>query len=161
MLSRSAQSLYWIGRHLERAGHLCQLLRLQSEALVDRPVREIHFGWNRIYNSIDTQPPGGRADLFDEEEFALADSFTLADDLTFERTKSFLGLHLLCPRTRKRPPHPALHQSRGVDLPQHRVPEVTAAEHGQRLVGPKGLLRRNRGRNQHLRRSGRDYDVPR
>ena len=33
MLSRSAQSLYWIGRHLERAGHLCQLLRLQSEAL--------------------------------------------------------------------------------------------------------------------------------
>ena len=86
MLSRSAQSLYWIGRHLERAGHLCQLLRLQSEALVDRPVREIHFGWNRIYNSIDTQPPGGRADLFDEEEFALADSFTLADDLTFERT---------------------------------------------------------------------------
>ena len=31
MLSRSAQSLYWIGRHLERAGHLCQLLRLQSE----------------------------------------------------------------------------------------------------------------------------------
>ena len=53
---------------------------------MDRPVREIHFGWNRIYNSIDTQPPGGRADLFDEEEFALADSFTLADDLTFERT---------------------------------------------------------------------------
>ena len=49
MLSRHAQSLYWIGRYLERAGHLCRLLRLQSEALVDRPVREIHFGWNRIY----------------------------------------------------------------------------------------------------------------
>ena len=86
MLSRSAQSLYWIGRYLERAGHLCRLLRLQSEALVDRPVREIHFGWNRIYNSIGSQPPGGRADLFGDEEFALADSFTLADDLTFERS---------------------------------------------------------------------------
>lgn len=86
MLSRSAQSLYWIGRYLERAGHLCRLLRLQSEALVDRPVREIHFGWNRIYNSIGSQPPGGRVDLFGDEEFALADSFTLADDLTFERT---------------------------------------------------------------------------
>ena len=85
MLSRHAQSLYWIGRYLERAGHLCRLLRLQSEALVDRPVREIHFGWNRIYNSIGTQPVGGRADLFGDEEFALADSFTLADDLTFER----------------------------------------------------------------------------
>ena len=85
MLSRHAQSLYWIGRYLERAGHLCRLLRLQSEALVDRPVREIHFGWNRIYNSIGTLPLGGRADLFGDEEFALADSFTLADDLTFER----------------------------------------------------------------------------
>ena len=86
MLSRHAQSLYWIGRYLERAGHLCRLLRLQSEALVDRPVREIHFGWNRIYNSIGSQPPGGRVDLFGDEEFALADSFTLADDLTFERS---------------------------------------------------------------------------
>ncbi len=85
MLSRHAQSLYWIGRYLERAGHICRLLRLQSEALVDRPVREIHFGWNRIYNSIGTQPMGGQADLFGDEEFALADSFTLADDLTFER----------------------------------------------------------------------------
>ena len=86
MLSRHAQSLYWIGRHLERAGHLCRLLRLQSEALVDRPVREIHFGWNRIYDSVGSQPPGGRVDLFGDEEFALADSFTLADDLTFERS---------------------------------------------------------------------------
>ena len=85
MLSRHAQSLYWIGRYLERAGHLCRLLRLQAEAMVDRPVREIHFGWNRIYNSIGSQPPGGRVDLFGDEEFALADSFALADDLTFER----------------------------------------------------------------------------
>ena len=59
MLSRSAQSLYWMGRYLERAGHLCSLLRLQSEALVDRPVREIHFGWNRIYASVRREPPGG------------------------------------------------------------------------------------------------------
>ena len=45
MLSRHAQSLYWIGRYLERAGHLCRLLRLQSHALVDRPsVRSISDG---------------------------------------------------------------------------------------------------------------------
>ena len=86
MLSRHAQSLYWIGRYLERAGHLCRLLRLQSEALVDRPVREIHFGWNRIYASVKREPPGGSVDLFGDEEFALADSFALADDLTFERS---------------------------------------------------------------------------
>ena len=86
MLSRSAQSLYWMGRYLERADHVSRLLRLQSEALVDRPIREIHFGWNRIYSSIRRDPPGGRADLFGDEEFVLADSFTLADDLTFERS---------------------------------------------------------------------------
>ena len=88
MLSRNAQSLYWIGRYLERAGHLCRLLRLQSEALVDRPVREIHFGWNRIYSNIKREPPGGGVELFSEEEFALADSYALADDLTFERSNS-------------------------------------------------------------------------
>lgn len=86
MLSRHAQSLYWIGRYLERAGHLCRLLRLQSEALVDRPVREIHFGWNRMYASVNREPPGGSVDIFGDEEFALADSFALADDLTFERS---------------------------------------------------------------------------
>ena len=86
MLSRSAQSLYWIGRYLERAGTLCRLLRLQSEALVDRPVREIHFGWNRIYGTVKREPPGGRVELFGDEEFALADSYALAEDLTFERS---------------------------------------------------------------------------
>ena len=86
MLSRHAQSLYWIGRYLERAGHLCRLLRLQSDALVDRPVREIHFGWNRIYTCLDQEPPGGSIEVFAEEDFALADSFALADDLTFERS---------------------------------------------------------------------------
>lgn len=85
MLSRSAQSLYWLGRYLERAGNLSRLLQLQSESLVDRPVREIHFGWNRVYNYVRRDPPGGEVQLFGDEEFVLADSFTLADDLTFER----------------------------------------------------------------------------
>ena len=47
-----------MGRYLERAEHLCRLLRLQTEALVDRPVREIYFGWKRIYGSMYRQPPG-------------------------------------------------------------------------------------------------------
>ena len=86
MLSRSAQSLYWLGRYLERAGNLSRLLQLQSESLVDRPIREIHFGWNRIYSYIQRDPPGGEIHLFGDEEYALADSFALADDLTFERS---------------------------------------------------------------------------
>ena len=86
MLSRSAQGLYWMGRYLERAQHLCRLLQLQTEALVDRPVREIYFGWRRIYTSMGLQPPGGRLVLDHDDDFTLADSYTLADDLTFERS---------------------------------------------------------------------------
>ena len=86
MLSRSAQGLYWMGRYMERAQHLSRLLRLQTEALVDRPIREIYFGWRRIYASIGRQPPGGSLELHDDDDFTLADSYTLADDLTFERS---------------------------------------------------------------------------
>ena len=87
MLSRSAQGLYWMGRYLERASHLCRLLQLQVEALVDRPAAEIHFGWSRIYAVLDRQPPSGDDLALDEsDEFTLADSYTLAGDLTFERS---------------------------------------------------------------------------
>ena len=92
MLARSAQGLYWMSRYLERAEHLCRMLRLQTEIMVDRPVREIHFGWNRIYGCIGRHPPSGQIEqLTDGDEyladsFALADSYTLADDLTFERS---------------------------------------------------------------------------
>ena len=87
MLARSAQGLYWMGRYLERAGHLCRLLQLQVEALVDRPIHEIHFGWSRIYASLDRQPPfGGGIELEESDDITLADSYTLAGDLTFERS---------------------------------------------------------------------------
>ena len=71
---------------MERAESLCRLLRLQTEALVDRPLRDIHFGWTRIYNALNRTPPGGSLELSVSDDFTLADSYTLADDLTFERT---------------------------------------------------------------------------
>ena len=88
MLSRNAQGLYWMGRYFERAEHLCRLLRSQVEALVDRPIREIYFGWSRIYMSLNRQPPGGRVELIDSDDYTLADSYTLAGDLTFENPDS-------------------------------------------------------------------------
>ncbi len=86
MLARSAQGLYWMGRYLERAQHICRLLQLQTEALIDRPIREIYFGWARIYAGMNLQPPGGSLELSIDDDFTLADSYTLADDLTFERS---------------------------------------------------------------------------
>ena len=86
MLVRSAQGLYWMSRYLERAQRLCRLLQLQTESLVDRPVREIHFGWSRIYASVNRRPPAGKIELLGSEDYTLADSYTLAGDLTFERS---------------------------------------------------------------------------
>lgn len=86
MLSRSAQGLYWLGRYLERGAHLSRLMQLQVETLVDRPLREIHFGWNRVYSSMNQHPPAGTLEAFRSDDYTLADSYTLADHLTFEST---------------------------------------------------------------------------
>ena len=87
MLARSAEGLYWTGRYLERTDHLCRLLRGQMETLVDRPTREIHFGWRRIYAALGRVPPGANVSLGgSDDDLTLADAFTLADDLTFERS---------------------------------------------------------------------------
>ena len=86
ILSRNAEDLYWMGRYLERTEHLCRLLSCQVETLVDRPVREINFGWRRIYDSLHRRPPGPEIAFAtsDDDDYTLADSFTLADHLTFE-----------------------------------------------------------------------------
>ena len=85
MLSRNAQGLYWMGRYLERGEWLCHLLKLQVEALVDRSAGEIYSGWSRIYGAIDCPPPPGSLET-GGDDYVLADSYTLADDLTFERS---------------------------------------------------------------------------
>ena len=74
-----------MSRYLERAEQLARMLRMQTEALVDRPVREIHFGWTRIYGSLGRQPQWGELELLDDDDFTLADSYTPADDVTFEQ----------------------------------------------------------------------------
>ena len=86
MLTRDAEGLYWLGRHLERTENGCRLLSEQVTTLVDRPVREINFGWRRIYGALRRRPPGPAiAVLESEDDYVLADSYTLADDVTFER----------------------------------------------------------------------------
>lgn len=85
MLARNAEGLYWLGRYVERTSHLCRVLREQMETLVDRPVREINFGWGRLYGALGRRPPGPAIGFGGQDaDFALADSFALADDLTFE-----------------------------------------------------------------------------
>lgn len=85
MLSRNAQGLYWISRYLERAEHGCRLLADQLKVLEDRPVEDIDRAWRRLYAALDCKPVGGSLESnLNDEDFMLADSYTLADDLTFE-----------------------------------------------------------------------------
>ncbi len=85
MLARNAQGLYWMGRYLERARHGCRLLSDQLATMEDRPVEQIEQSWRRLYRAIDRNPLGGHLEATaDDEDFMLADAFTLADDLTFE-----------------------------------------------------------------------------
>ena len=85
MLSRNAYGLYWIGRYMERAGFVSRLILDQLRAIQDRPLEDIHSGWKRLYSTLGTQPVSVELDSsLDEENFMLADVFTLTDDLVFE-----------------------------------------------------------------------------
>ena len=85
MLSRNAQGLYWISRYLERAAHGCRLVLIQYRALQDRSVEELDRTWVRLYLSLGREPIGGvLGSNRGDDDFMLADAFTLTDDLTFE-----------------------------------------------------------------------------
>ena len=86
MLSRNAQGLYWLGRYLERGGHLCRLLAGQFRVLHDRSVDDIDRSWKLIYSALGREPLGGGLQpSLGQEQIMLADAYTLTDDLTFER----------------------------------------------------------------------------
>lgn len=87
MLARVADNLYWMSRYLERADQTARLLRVQVGSLADRPTTEIAGGWKRLFRSLSTLPPGGQPAFYQEdvdENFLLADAYSLTDYMTFE-----------------------------------------------------------------------------
>ena len=163
MLSRSAQGLYWMGRYLERADYLCRLLQLQVEALVDRPVAEIHFGWSRIYAVLDRQPPFG--DDFEDDEsddFLLADSYTLAGDLTFERAnlESIRNCFALGRENARQMRHCISAEMWScLNLAWLRIRDLDIEDIWK--VSPESFYAPDEPGHRHLRRSGRSDHVPR
>ena len=76
-----------MSRYLERAEHSCRLLAAQFETLEDRAVEEVDRNWRRVFSSVKRVPSGGELQSnICGEDYMLVDSFTLADELTFEPT---------------------------------------------------------------------------
>ena len=70
---------------MERAGFVSRLILDQLQTLQDRPVEDIHVGWKRLYSTLGTRPVS--VDLgpdMGDENYMLADVYTLTDDLVFE-----------------------------------------------------------------------------
>ena len=58
MLSRVADSLYWMSRYLERAEHIARLLGMLHETLLESDIPDGDASWLRVLASPDASPPG-------------------------------------------------------------------------------------------------------
>ena len=85
MLARVADNLYWMSRHLERADQTIRLLGVQVRSVADNTSEQVAAGWTRLFRSLKVQPPGGDPLYGDEDAFLLADAYTLADFMSFDR----------------------------------------------------------------------------
>lgn len=74
MLSRVADSLYWMSRYLERAEHTARLVDVNLNVSLDQSPANAHQRWRRMLESI-------RATLSEE---SLSDSYRVAEALTFD-----------------------------------------------------------------------------
>src|SRR5260221_6523912 len=60
MLSRVAESLYWMSRYLERAEHTARLIDVHLNQMLDQTGGDENLRWQRLLRSLRTSlPPGG------------------------------------------------------------------------------------------------------
>ncbi len=87
MLARVADNLYWMSRYLERSDQTIRLLGVQVRSVTDNTSAQVAAGWTRLFRSLKVAPPGGDPLYGDqlEDSFLLADAYTLADFMSFER----------------------------------------------------------------------------
>jgi len=75
MLSRVADSLYWMARYIERAEHTSRLIAVKLESMIEQSRDDAIASWMRV------------AIALSGEEFAKhADAFAITQALAFERT---------------------------------------------------------------------------
>ncbi|MEM8534201.1 MAG: alpha-E domain-containing protein [Chloroflexota bacterium] len=78
MLSRVADSLYWMSRYLERSEHTARVIDLNLHQMLDQSPESAGYRWERVLASLRTALP-------DEHT---ADAYTVTRALTFDATNS-------------------------------------------------------------------------
>ena len=64
MLSRVADSLYWMSRYLEQAEHTARLIDVQLNQMLDQAGGDTSLRWQRLLHSLRTPPPEGDVDAY-------------------------------------------------------------------------------------------------
>jgi len=76
MLARVADSLYWMGRYIERAEHTARLLAVNLESMVEQAPEDAEVSWRRV------------AAALTDEAVAGMDAQSVTETLTFNRKNS-------------------------------------------------------------------------
>src|SRR6201986_3332847 len=77
MLSRVADSLYWMARYIERAEHTARLLAVKLDSMVEQTPDDASASWARVIEA-----------LTGEKTEATQDAFVITRRLAFERDNS-------------------------------------------------------------------------
>ena len=64
MLSRVAESLYWMSRYLERAEHTARLIDVHLALMLDQTGEDTTVRWHRLLRSLRTPAPEGEVDAY-------------------------------------------------------------------------------------------------
>src|SRR5579859_5790878 len=64
MLSRVAESLYWMSRYLERAEHTARLIDVHLAQMLDQTGEDTSMRWHRLLRSLRTPLPEGDIDAY-------------------------------------------------------------------------------------------------
>ncbi|MBE2270870.1 MAG: alpha-E domain-containing protein [Anaerolinea sp.] len=74
MLSRVADSLYWMSRYMERAEHTARLLDLQLHLMLDLSPASAAQRWDRVLESLHVPLPGTNCDAYTYTELLTFDA---------------------------------------------------------------------------------------
>jgi uncharacterized alpha-E superfamily protein len=86
MLSRVADSLYWMGRYIERAEHTSRLLAVRLESMVEQSKEDADRAWARLAAALSAEESAAQSH----------DAFAVTSALSFSRYNPSSLLNSLC-----------------------------------------------------------------